>query len=351
MTKRQNKRHSRRFWLVAALIVVLAGLTFFPTKYYVEVPGGADALSKFVQVDGKRDKRAGSFRLMTVGIIGPASPAVILWSKTQPFADTISKDALMGSSSSAEYNQLQNFYIKSAANSAVVAAMRAAKKPVTVKYAGIYVMSIMANSKFRDVLHLGDTITAVNGKHYVRANDYVNAIKKYPAGTKITITYLHDGKKHQATRALVPLAKTKRAGLGITLTDHTTVTSKPRVKINAGSIGGPSAGLMFTLQVYSQVTGENLRRGRTIAGTGTIDENGKVGVIGGIDKKVAAANKAGATIFLAPDVPATKAMRREDPTYVNNYVEAKRAAKKLGTKMKIVPVRNLNAALQALRAR
>ena len=60
----------------------------------------------------------------------------------------------------------------------------------------------------------------------------------------------------------------------------------PKVKIDAGSIGGPSAGMMFTLEIYSQITGKDLRQGREIAGTGTINEDGSIGQIGGVDKKL-----------------------------------------------------------------
>lgn len=342
-----NKR--RRNWFITIFTVIILGIIFLmPTKYYIEIPGGANQLSKFVKVQGTRDKEGGSYRLMTVGVMGPASPAMLVWGRFQPFSDTISKDELMGSSTSAEYDELQNYYIKSAANAAVVSAFKAAKLPVRIKYQGIYVMSIMSHSNFRRDLHLGDTVTAVNGKHYDEAQQYVDALKKYPAGTKVTITYTHRGKKYTSTNALVHLPGTKRAGLGITLTDHTSVVTKPKVKINAGSIGGPSAGLMFALETYDQVSGKDLRRGRTIAGTGTIDNNGTVGIIGGIDKKVYAASKAGATIFFAPNVPATKELKREYPGYVNNYDEAKRAAMKMNTKMKIVPVRTLGAAIRYL---
>lgn len=151
------------------------------------------------------------------------------------------------------------------------------------------------------------------------------------------------------TVKLVRLRQTHRPGIGITLTDHTRVVSQPRVRINAGQIGGPSAGLIFALETYQQVTGQNLRHGRIIAGTGTISTNGRVGAIGGIDKKVYAAAKAGARVFFAPNIPATKTLRREDPDYVNNYVEAQRAAKKIGTHMRIVPVRSLQQAIRYLR--
>ncbi len=79
------------------------------------------------------------------------------------------------------------------------------------------------------------------------------------------------------------------------------VKTKIPVKVDAaGQYGGPSGGLMFSLQIYQQISGKDLQRGRKIAGTGTINSDGTVGEIGGIDKKVIAAHRAGATIFFAP---------------------------------------------------
>ncbi|WDF81632.1 SepM family pheromone-processing serine protease [Lacticaseibacillus pabuli] len=349
-----RKTNRKRFWgwLVAALLVFcLAVLAFFPTRYYIEYPGGADRVSKFIKVDGKRDKAAGEYRLMTVSVAGPASPIMLLWGKSQPFGDIVSEQDLMGDQTSSEYNTIQNYYIRSAGNAAIAAAFKAADKPIHIDYRGIYVMSMQANSDFRGKLKVGDTITAINGKHYQKAQRYIDAIKKHKVDTKVTVTYLRGKHAHSVTRKLVQIKGLKRAGLGIGLTDDTRVESKPHVKINAGEIGGPSAGLIFALQIYDQVSGTNLRAGRDIAGTGTIDDHGKIGAIGGIDKKVYAASKAGATIFFAPDIPATKTMKREDPSYINNYVEAKNAARKMKTKMKIVPVRKLQDAIQYLQAK
>jgi PDZ domain-containing protein len=65
-------------------------------------------------------------------------------------------------------------------------------------------------------------------------------------------------------------------------------------------VGGPSAGLLFTLTVYNMVSPEDLTGGRKIAGTGTINVDGTVGPIGGVEQKVAAAEAAGAEYFLSP---------------------------------------------------
>ncbi len=165
----------------------------------------------------------------------------------------------MGSDSSAEYDQLQTYYMKSAANNAVAAAFKAAKQPVKTEHRGIYVMSVLPQSPFKGKLALGDTITKLNGKSYQTADAYVNAIKSKKVGTNITLTYQHKGQTKQATAKLIRLPQTKRAGIGITLTENTAVTSDPKVTIDAGNIGGPSAGTMFALQIYTQITHQDLR--------------------------------------------------------------------------------------------
>lgn len=70
------------------------------------------------------------------------------------------------------------------------------------------------------------------------------------------------------------------------------------MKIDSHEIGGPSAGLMFTLEIYNQLVEEDLTKGHEIAGTGTINEKGEIGPIGGIQQKVVAASDAGAEVFL-----------------------------------------------------
>lgn len=70
------------------------------------------------------------------------------------------------------------------------------------------------------------------------------------------------------------------------------------MKIDSHEIGGPSAGLMFTLEIYNQLVEEDLTNGHEIAGTGTINDKGEIGPIGGIQQKVVAASDAGAEVFL-----------------------------------------------------
>jgi len=343
-----TRRHPWR-WVASVVAVLFLGWALFvPTNQYIEQPGDATALAPLVKVSRHPDQAKGHYYLMTVGIVGPATPAMLAWSYIRPFTDRISASDLMGDASTAEYDNLQHFYITSAANAAIVSAFNAAKKPVTIKHNGIYVMSVLKNSPFAGVLKVGDTITAIDGEHYNAADAFVAAIKAKKVGTSVTVTYERDGKSKEATGKLIRLPGTTKVGIGITLTENTSVTSTPSVKIDAGKIGGPSAGLMFALETYDVVSGNNVRAGREVAGTGEINTEGEVGQIGGIDKKVYAANRQEATIFFAPDQPATAAIKKLDPTYENNYTVAKRAAKQLKSKMKIVPVKTLQDAIDYL---
>ena len=138
-------------------------------------------------------------------------------------------------------------------------------------------------------------------------------------------------------------------GIGIGLTDHTEVSSDVPVDFNTEGVGGPSAGLMFTLAIYDQLVKEDLRKGRKIAGTGTIEQNGHVGDIGGAGLKVVSAAKKGMDIFFVPNNPIDKNAKKGKTKVQTNYQEAKAAAKRLGTKMKIVPVQNVQQAIDYLK--
>lgn len=341
------KKHWRKIGGLAILLLLLIGF-FLPLPFYLETPGTAEALNKFVTVDGKRDQRKGRYMLTTVAL-QQARPLTYLWSKTQPFTEVISQADLMGDASSRTYDQMQTYYMQSSINDAITVAYRRAGANYRQKYLGIYVMSVLANSKFKSKLAIGDTVTKIDGHTFKSAQQFINYVKRQRVGQKVTVTYMHKKQIRTTTQPLVKLPGTKRPGLGITLVDHSKVQTDIPVKVAVGDIGGPSAGTMFTLEIYDQLTGGKLRRGRKIAGTGTMDTKGNVGAIGGIDKKVVAASHAGATIFFAPDDPVTKADKKADPNYQNNYTVAKAAAKRIHSKIKIVPVKTFSDVVNYLK--
>ncbi|MCL2114228.1 SepM family pheromone-processing serine protease [Lactococcus protaetiae] len=342
MKKANNKKQSKiiKWSLVIAVVVIAVIALIYPTSYYLEVPGTTEPLGKMVQVEGKKDEHKGDFFLTTVQI-AQANVAMMIYSHFNSFATIYSEQQMTGGLNSEQFNLVNQFYMQTAQNTAVYQAFKLADKPYELKYDGVYVLQIAKNSTFKNKLQLADTVTAVNGQHFKSSTEMIDYVSKQKVGDSVTIEYTRiDGSKHKSTGKYIKLENGK-TGIGISLTDHTEVVTNPKVTINAGSIGGPSAGMMFTLEIYSQLTGKNLRQGREIAGTGTIEHDGSIGQIGGVDKKVATASKEGADVFIVPDSGTKK-------NSSNNYLAAKAAAKKLNTKMKIIPVKTIHDALDYL---
>ncbi len=264
-------------------------MLFLPLNSYIESPGEADNLKSYVHIKKHPDKAKGSYMITSV-YLQRARPVTYLWALANPHATIESASSVTGGQSDKTYDKVQDFYMQSAINESIATAYKAANQQVTKKYLGIYVLQVQSNSKFKDDIKVGDTITKVNGRHFNTAQGYQKYLGKQRVGTKVTVTYLHNGKQHQSTHSLVKLS-TKKTGIGIILTNNVKVNTKIPVKVTPGELGGPSGGLMFSLQIYDQISPTNLRQGRKIAGTGTINPDGSVGEIGGIDKKVIAAKK------------------------------------------------------------
>lgn len=160
------------------------------------------------------------------------------------------------------------------------------------------VVAVDPGSPADGTLRKGDVIVGVNGAKVADSDDVGTAVRATAAGKPVDFDVRRGGK---------PLA--------LSVTPHE-VDGHPQVGIQVGTqttkfpidvtiaidpnIGGPSAGLMFSLGIYDTLTKGSLTDGRTIAGTGTIDAGGNVGPIGGIQQKIVGARDAGAELFLVP---------------------------------------------------
>jgi PDZ domain-containing protein len=146
------------------------------------------------------------------------------------------------------------------------------------------------------LLKAGDEIVTVDGKTVADSNAVRASVSTHKPGESVALGLVRDGKPITVT------AKTRdaqgRATVGVFL--GVRFEFPIDVKINAGDVGGPSAGTMFSLAVYDTLTPGPLTGGQQIAGTGTIDSAGKVGPIGGIQQKLVGAHDGGAKWFLAP---------------------------------------------------
>ena len=344
----QVKKNKKKYLFL--LLFLLMASFVIPLPYFIEMPGSAEDISEHVRVNQKKDEQPGSFMLTTV-YVKQGTIATLASSYFNPNREIVSKKEMMGGSNSKEYNQMQKYYMESSQNLASKVALDLTDKPYKMAYKGVYVMSVMENSDFSGKLSVGSTITGINGKKMKTSAEFIEYVQSQKVGDSVTLTVDEESGEKEVTGKLIQLEETKKTGIGISLVDHTELVSDEKIEFMTDDIGGPSAGLMFTLQLYSMLSGEDIRNGLEIAGTGTIDSEGVVGRIGRIDKKVIAAENAGAEIFFAPDDEITDDMKKADPKIKTNYQEAVESAKRNKLKLKIVPVKTVQDAINYLEKR
>ncbi|MGF0111985.1 SepM family pheromone-processing serine protease [Streptococcus sp. SGI.013] len=336
-----------RWWLVGLMSFVGMVLALvYPLPYYIEMPGGAYDIREVLRVDNKEDEQKGSYNFVAV-TVSQATAAQLLYAWLTPFTDISSAEETTGGASSEDYERINQFYMETSQNMAIYQAMKLAGKETSLEFKGVYVLELNPKSTFKDVLHLADTVTGVNGKTFKSSTELIDYVAGLKIGDKVSVQYTSLGEEKTATGKIIKLDNGKN-GIGIGLVDHTEVKSDIPIEFETDGVGGPSAGLMFTLDIYTQITNKDLRQGRVIAGTGTIEEDGTVGDVGGVDKKVVSAANSGAEIFFVPNNPVDEAVKKEDPDALTNYEEAKKAAKEIGTDMKIVPVKTAQDAIDYL---
>jgi PDZ domain-containing protein len=178
------------------------------------------------------------------------------------------------------------------------------------------------------VLKAGDVITKVNGQPVISQGGLTRLIYAQPAGSTLSLTIIRDGQSRQ-----VQVGTRQSEGhpvMGVQITEQYEFPFE--VKISVGDIGGPSAGMMFSLGIIDKLTKLDLTAGRFIAGTGEITASGQVQPIGGIQQKMVGARNAGATIFLTP---------------ASNCADTKGA---VPAGLRLVKVRTLNQAVTYLEA-
>ncbi|MEU2282804.1 PDZ domain-containing protein [Streptomyces sp. NPDC013178] len=194
--------------------------------------------------------------------------------------------------------------------SAKVAALKELDIPVK---SWVIVSTVVKDSPAEDRLHAGDVIKAVDGTAVKEPADVAKLVTKHKPGEDVVFTIVPAKEQAAAEKANRTATRTqdvkittatsddsgeKRAIVGISAgTDH---TFPFHIDIKLADVGGPSAGLMFALGIYDKLTPGSLTGGKFVAGTGTIDDAGKVGPIGGVEMKTVGARDKGAQYFLTP---------------------------------------------------
>lgn len=315
---------------ILALLLSL-GMALLPVPYVALGPGptvntlGSRDGHEIITITGTATSTSkGHLNLTTVSV----SPDLNLGNALVGWFDgtvaVVPRDVVYPAGESREQVNKENAEaFKESQTSAETSALRELGYPVQVK-----VSKIQSGSPSTGKLAAGDILTSVDGTAVTSGQKLRELLGTKRAGQVVKIGY----ERGTATgTASITLAKGGDDGRPLLRIQTTDEQPHPfQVSFDLDKIGGPSAGLMFALAVIDKVKPEDLTGGLFIAGTGEIDDEGKVGAIGGISQKMVAAKRAGATVFLVP---------------AENCVEAAGSAP---AGLELVRVETLHGALTAL---
>ncbi|WP_391120771.1 SepM family pheromone-processing serine protease [Psychrobacillus sp. L3] len=331
------------------ILAIVASLAFYPMESYISKPGGAYELSPFVQVEGGDKNDKGMMSLLTISL-SKATPLTYLYAKVADNRKIYKAEQIRNpDEGEKEYNIRQLKLMSDSQFNAISVAYNRANKPYHIINNGIFIFNVLKNSAADGILEPGDKIIGLDNITDITEEKLKTYLNGKGEGDQIQLTVERNKEalKKEVTLKTVPGVLDK-PGIGVSYTEDKKVETTPAVHMNSEDIGGPSAGLMFTLEILNQLLPEDISKGYNIAGTGEMKPDGTIGRIGGIDLKVIAADRKGIEIMFAPDDEIDPAILANNPGLTSNYEEALKSAKKIGTKMKIVPVKTVDDALAYL---
>lgn len=325
--------------IVGALAVLAAVLWFTPTSDYVILPGITENLNHIVQV---RNGRPPAGRLLMVAItLEPANLFYYLYGALTPYGEVVPASELAAPGTTPRQYQQQSAYQMTQSHEfAKVAALNYLGYNLKETGDGVRVFYDLPKMPADGKVKANDVITAVDGVPVSTASDLLNYMKTHVTpGSDVSLTIRRDGRTIQITVGTKPSPSSKTTPLmGIAIGTNAQSFNIPvPITISSGDVTGPSAGMMFGLEIVSQMKPAlNLTHGLTVAGTGEIEADGTVDPIGGIREKVITVYDAGAKVFLVPAA---------------NYAEALSEERALGitAKMPLIKVRTLRDAIDALK--
>jgi PDZ domain-containing protein len=291
-----------------ALVLVLALVgSLMPVPYVALMPGPtADTLGTndkgqpLIRIDGRQTYNdGGRLNFTTVTYRGGPGSRMDLFTALQGWLDgdvaVVPQETIFPREQTQEQVDQENTrQMRDSQESAEAAALNALGIKVPAR---IVVDGVQRGRPADGRLRPGDEITAVDGRPVRTATAASDSTANRRPGSPVTLTYKRSGKE-QKTSITTVAGPENRAIIGIVLIERFQFPFE--IDISVGDIGGPSAGLVFSLAIVDKLTPGPLTGGRFIAGTGTITPDGQVGAIGGIQQKMIAARRAGATVFLTP---------------------------------------------------
>lgn len=320
-----------RVGVLMALVGALAAGSFaIPLPLLTVHPGPTPDVGRLITLDGTTYDSEGSFHMTTVSVRSASFVQALLgWAAGD--VSVISREAIYPSGKSEEEVIQEN------AADMDLSGLRAAEAAfrelgMLGPPQGVLVVSLAPGVPAASVLEPGDLVVRAAGEPVAVTDELHAIVRRHAIGDELGLGIVRDDKPMDVTVELTRSEQDRDIPV-IGFTPEVKYTLPREVTLEPGNIGGPSAGLMFALSVVDRLGPDDLTHGHVIAGTGTIDAEGRVGAVGGVPQKVEAAERLEARYFLAPA----------------DMDEADEARRHVDGEMEVIEVATIHDAVVALR--
>lgn len=327
-------RHRWLLWAIPAFVVfvLLVGAMQVSLPYYALAPGTARQVNDLIRVPKDRSFPPTGRVLLSTVSLKQVNALEALFGWLDPETDVLPEDLVLGTTPRNQFTEQNLQLMDDSKQVAMVVGLRRLGYSVAEHGKGGLVVQVEPGSPAHGRLRQGEVVTAVDGRSTSLSYEVVEGIRAHRPGESVRLD-VQD--LEGATRVEEITLGRRRGGaggfLGVLLRTKEQRFDYPfEVAIDSGTIGGPSAGLAFTLGLIDSLSMGELTGGKKVAVTGTIEIDGSVGDVGGVVQKTAAVRAAGADVFLVP---------------AGEYEEAKAHG---GRSLQIVKIGTLDDAITAL---
>lgn len=328
-----------------SLVVVAVAVvgTAVPLPYYLDAPGSVRATQPLISITGRRAYESKGVVMYTTVNERRATPFLVLRGWLDDAIDVLPAQEVNPTGDRDAQRRFEQARMDESKLAALTVAFDRLGIPIEITGTGALIQQVLEDAPAAEQLDPGDVITAIDGTAVTTIADVTPLVKVHQVGDVLDVTVRRvqgdqPGAGPTETVAVTLTdneGDTSRGYLGVMVQTADEQVKLPfEINLDSGSVIGPSAGLAWTLGVIDRLTPGSLTQGRTVAVTGTIDQAGNVGTIGGIAQKVVGAKEAGATLFLYPEGTSS--------------ADVARMRSLVGDDVRLVPVATVDDALDVL---
>jgi len=336
-------RRSIRRWVLGMVGFVVAsavvGGLLLKVPYVALVPGAARDTEPLLAVEGITEYPSdGELLYTTVRLRQRPNLWEYIWLRMDADAEVVPEENILGDRTPEENREFNLELMNSSKQVAVAVALEQLGYDA-VRTDAVVIQALIAGEPADGILEPGDSVLSIDGRPTLSTEDLVTVLGEYRPGEEVELLVERFTTQETSTYSIVLGEHPDKPGgafLGVQPADRLDFSNDFDfvVDIDSGSVGGPSAGLAFTLAVLDQLTEGELTGGTRVAVTGTINAAGQVGPVGGVRQKTAAVRDLGIGVFLVP-----KGIGPDEIEMLRD---------KAGDDLEIIPVATVEEALVAL---